>query len=179
MLSDKEMFARMKNGWRMGKPDGTVCGNGSTMANTAKIRQWLPQIAEDYGLQSICDAGAGDLHWIRRVKWHVKVRYFDLIPRNLNVEPIDITRQALPKCDAILCRTVLNHLDEPRILMALDLFRQSSQYLIATNFTPPFQNKTRQFVRLDLRGEPYNLGDPLESCQDSCEPNQWLSLWRI
>ena len=39
MLTDKAMRKRMR-GWSSGLRDGTVCGAGSTMANTAVIRGW-------------------------------------------------------------------------------------------------------------------------------------------
>ena len=67
MLTDEQMYERMQKGWRGGLHDGTVCGVGSTMGNTGNVRRWLPQIAEDYGIRFIADAGAGDRHWIRMI----------------------------------------------------------------------------------------------------------------
>jgi hypothetical protein len=180
MLSDADMYARMANGWRMGQSDGTICGNGSTLVNTANIRRWLPEITRTLGVESVCDAGAGDLHWISRLQWDVGYRAFDLIPRKPSVETIDITRYALPKCDAILCRMVLNHLDEPRILRALQLFQQSARYLIATQFDgDDLPQRSPQFTRLDLRREPYRLGEPLASVQDGAEEICRLAVWSL
>lgn len=182
MLSDADMHERMAKGWRMGLPDGTVCGNGSTMANTANVRAWLPQIVDEYDFTTINDAGAGDLHWVRKVQWGRPIAYraFDLIPRVASVAALDITRDVMPPCDAILCRMVLNHLDEPRILLALELFRCSARYLIATQFDGEnLPKRSPQFTRLDLRGEPYGLGKPLDSVQDAIEPACSLALWRL
>ena len=180
MLSDEDMYQRMSKGWRMGMDDGTMCGNGSTLANTKNIRSWLPKICGQYGITRINDAGAGDLHWVRKINWLVAYRAFDLIPWRENVTKLDFTREVMPPCDAILCRMVLNHLDEERILMALELFRKSGKYLIATQFNgDELPQRSPQFTRLDLRATPYNLGKPLSSVQDASEAICSLALWKL
>lgn len=181
MLSDKDMRERMKKGWQGGKPDGTVCGQGSTMANTAIIRGWLPTIVDKYEIKKICDAGAGDMHWIKHVKWDVDYKPYDLIPRSDEVKKIDITRRMLPKCDAILCRMVLNHLwgdndDCTRVTMALEKFKKSARYLIATHFVHGGVQRVPQFARLDLTQW---LGQPIEQCRDGHEPNCRLAIWEL
>lgn len=179
MLTDAEMYERMEKGWRMGKPE-TVCGNGSTLACTENIRVWLPRLVIRHEIYSVCDAGAGDQFWISHMKWPVHYSGYDLIPRNPNVRQIDITREALPKCDAILCRMVLNHLDAPRILMALELFRKSSHWLIATQFNgEDLPKRSAQFSRLDLRKTPYNLGEPVDAEHDGSEDYCSLALFRL
>jgi len=99
---------------------------------------------------------------------------FDLIPRSHDVIKLDITREVLPKCDAILCRMVLNHLDGDRTVMAINLFRQSAKYLIATHFVGDKKNRTRQFTRLDLCRY---FGEPLEMSRDGYEQDCRLALW--
>ena len=179
MLSDEEMFDRMKNGWRAGIPDGTICGNGSTMQNTANIRRWLPKIISQYEIKRLCDAGAGDMHWIKSVSLGCDYFPFDLIPRNESIKQIDITKKRLPKCDAILCRMVLNHLDEERILMALAQFKKASPYLIATQFNgEDLPQRSPQFTRLDLRKPPYNL-EVLNSIQDGSEQICSLAVFKL
>jgi len=180
MLTEKEMHDRMVNGWRAGIPDGTICGNGSTMANTANIRKWLPSIVSQHGIMSLCDAGAGDMHWIKTIDLGCKYKPFDLIPRDPSIKQIDITAKPLPKCDAILCRMVLNHLDEPRILLALAHFKKSAPYLIATQFNgEDLPQRSPQFTRLDLRKSPYNLGEPLACIQDGSEKICTLAMWEL
>lgn len=180
MLSDQEMHDRMHKGWRAGIPDGTICGNGSTLSNTKKIREWLPILVKRLGIKSVCDAGAGDMHWISRMQWDVNYRPFDLIPRKPEIQKIDITTQALPECDAVLCRMVLNHLDPERIQMALGQFRKSALYLIATQFNgEDLPKRSPQFTRLDLRHAPYDLGEPIESIQDGSEDICGLAVWEL
>lgn len=178
MLSDEDMRARMVNGWRMGRPF-TDCGNGSTLENTANIRAWLPKLVAQYDIVTLNDAGAGDMAWWPYIEWATEIDYrpFDLIPRLPVVTAIDITRDLLPASDAILCRMVLNHLDVDRVSMALDLFRQTSIYLIATQFNgEDLPQRSPQFTRLDLRER---LGNPVESVQDGSEAVCSLALWAL
>ena len=175
MLSDEAMYERMQKGWRGGLSDGTVCGNSSTLENTRGAREWLPRMVEKYEIKTVCDAGAGDLHWIRKVAWDVDYFPFDLIPRHKAVVKFDITAEVLPPCDLILCRAVLNHLDTERVRNAIELFRMSGRYLVATQFSGVTKNAV-EFCRLDLR--PL-LDSPLESIPDTCGEQSELALWKL
>jgi hypothetical protein len=178
MLSDEAMHERMVNGWRMGRPF-TVCGNGSTLDNTANIREWLPKVVNQHGITTLNDAGAGDMAWWPYIQWSTPLIYrpYDLIPRREIVQQIDITTQAMEPADAILCRMVLNHLDHERVAMALDQFRLSATYLIATQFDgESLDQRSPQFMRLDLRNW---LGFPIDKMQDGVESNCYLALWRL
>lgn len=178
MLSAEDMHRRMVNGWRMGQPF-TACGNGSTLENTANVRAWLPDIAARYGIVSINDAGAGDMAWWPHIQWRTTVVYhpYDLIPRRDHVQQIDITTEKMREADAILCRMVLNHLDRERVTMALDLFKGSAEYLIATQFNgEDLPQRSPQFTRLDLRDW---LGNPIESVQDGAEAACSLAMWKL
>lgn len=178
MLTDKMMRHRMESGWRAGRPF-TACGNGSLPEHTENIRTWLPGLCERLAIRSINDAGAGDLQWSVGIDWDVDYLPFDLIPRDPRVLECDITRQVMPRADAILCRMVLNHLaDDPRrISTALQNFEESgARYLIATQFDPPFDNRTRQFQRLDLTER---LGPYIDFAKDGNEPNCKLAVWEL
>lgn len=179
------MRKRMEKGWIGGtighqgrRGDATVCGCSSTLASTEAVRDWLPGLMVRHGILTVCDAGAGDLHWISRVCWDVDYKAFDLIPRAPGVVEVDVTTEALPPCDLILCRAVINHLCETRAVMALNQFRKSGRYLLATQFSdiPPV---AVGFVRYDLRKPPFGLGEPLESIPDTCAAGCELSLWRL
>lgn len=168
------MHDRMARGWRAGWPF-TVCGNGSLPDATASIRDWLPKVCGRRGIVTVCDAGAGDLQWMAGMAWDVAYQPFDLIPRHPLVRPLDITRDPLPTCDAIICRMVLNHLDKERVAMALALFRKSARYLFATQFNgEDLPQRSPQFMRLDLRRW---LGEPLEAVRDGREESCRLALW--
>ena len=162
----------MRNGWRAGLPY-TVCGNGTLPKHSRNVgpalRRWILQ----YGIRSVCDAGAGDKRLVPDVE---EYRAFDLFPRRPDVEEWDITTQALPVCDLIVCRMVLNHLQE-RLAQTIPLLRQSGKYLVATQFDGEnLPQRSPQFKRLDLREW---LGDPLDAVPDGHEPECRLALWRL
>jgi hypothetical protein len=178
--SDAALEQRMANGWTGGLPY-TPCGNGTLPVHTANAKRWLPHIIEKYQFNTIVDAGAGDLTWIRDALDGSDVIYwpFDLVPRAANIEKADIARDRLPNCDVILCRHVLIHLDPERIQKALSLFRQAAPYLIASQYDV-FQDfdPDKQYNRTNL-AVTYGLGKPLESVQDGKEPACSLALWKI
>lgn len=178
MLSDAEMHERMKHGWRMGRPF-TDCGNGSTLEATANIRGWLPGVVARYGIRTLNDAGAGDMAWWPHITWASPLERvpFDLIPRRADVQKIDITTEVMPPADAILCRMVLNHLDHARVSMAIERFRLSARYLIATQYSGAnLPERSPQFFRLDLTKW---LGEPLEQVADSNDDWCRLAIWRL
>ena len=175
MLSDDEMRTRMEKGWRAGKPF-TVCGNGSLPGATSNVRRVLPIWCAKYGFRVVNDAGAGDMFWCAGMRWPVEYRPFDLIPRSLLVTRLDITSETMPAADLILCRMVLNHLDAPRVTMALERFRASAPCLAATQFDGPQPQRSPQFKRLDLRDW---LGEPFDETPDGTEGDCRLALWRL
>lgn len=174
---DLDQVAVMARGWTRGKPE-TCCGPGSKMELTDKVREILPVWLERYQIKHLVDAGAGDLNWIKTVPMEgVHYQPFDIVIRNTAVNPIDITVQKLPKCDAILCRHVLNHLTVEQALAALALMKQVTNYLILTTSMTVTEKPLPfgQFRAYDLRGEPFSLGEPLELVED-CK-GTWLGIW--
>lgn len=176
MLSDAEMRRRMEKGWRGGMEEKTPCGQSSMRKWTLSIRRWLPEVVKNYSIESINDAGAGDMHWIKRVDWDVDYRPFDLFPRCHSVTEIDISKEVMPPADAILCRMVLNHLCDTRVKMALANFKESAGFLIATHFVGDLRGNNREFTRLDLTKW---LGEPLEMVEDGHEKGCRLALWDL
>jgi hypothetical protein len=139
-----------------------------------------------YGIRSVCDAGAGDLHWVRHVQWNVPYIPVDLIPRHESVREIDITRELIPQSDLILCRFVLQHLVLSSVLSALDLFKTSgARYLAFTQYNGNTLPKGCEnwhpmgvYNQWDFRHAPFSLGEPLASVADAI-PDCYLSLWRV
>lgn len=175
-ISDEELLRMMQRGWRGGKGEKTDCGRSSMMEYTKNIRAWLPMVCTDYGIATVNDAGAGDLHWMQHMHWNVDYNAYDLVPRHSYVKQWNILEQPLPPSDAILCRMVLNHFDKGRVAVAIENFRLSAKYLIATHFVGDNINCNREFTRLDLTQW---LGKPLETCRDGHEDNCRLALWSL
>jgi hypothetical protein len=165
-LSDSELLAKVMKGWRC---DETPCGTGSALASTALLRSHLTRITKEYDIDSVADAGAGDLHWIPFVRWDVDYRPFDLYPRHIGVTKFDITKEVLPKSDLILCRHVLNHLSIRMSDAAIRRFRTSrSKYLLMTNC----DNQREYWAQYGL-----SIGDPIKTFSD-CQHWQ-LELYEL
>lgn len=165
-LSDAELMEKVRRGWRC---DETPCGTGSTMENSRLVRSHLGRLAKRLELDSVADAGAGDLHWIPFVRWDVEYRPFDLYPRHPGVVKLDITKETLPKSDLILCRHVLNHLSIRMSEQALEKFRESgSRFLLMTNC----DNQRDYWREFGL-----SIGEPIETLKD-CQ-HWWLELYEL
>lgn len=132
VIGDRRRFAR---GWTGGLPE-TPCGYGSRVDQTEAQRQWLPEIASRYAVRTVCDVGAGDLNWMRRMRWPAGVSYeaLDLVPRHPSVRAFDLTREVPPAADLLLCLWVLNHMPLPDCRAALANLRASgSRYVVLTD----------------------------------------------
>ena len=179
-MTEKKMRTRMMNGWK--GSDDTVCGKGSTLANTEALRVYLPDVIERYAIRSICDAGAGDRYWIKHASLDgIDYKAFDLVPRDETVVELDISTQPLPSCDLILCRQVLNHLDPFRVQDALTLFEKSGKYLLATTHDNKKLARYCDYSRWDLACAPFWLGEPLERIRDATatESDCFIALWKL
>jgi len=122
---------KVVKGWRSTE---TPCGAGSELRNTTNVRSSLLEIVKKYKVKTVVDAGAGDLNWMKHMKWDVQYQGYDLYPRHESVIQFDLTKETLPKSDLILCRHVLNHLSPDYAQKCIDNFSKSeSKYLAVTN----------------------------------------------
>lgn len=173
--TDEEILDGCRRGWRSGLAHGTECGLGSSWESTENIRWWLPEIAEKYDFKIVCDAGAGDLHWMKLVRWSVVYLPFDLVPRHHQVAELDILKEVLPPCDAILCRMVLNHFGQERTNQAIELFKQSgAKYLIANRYDNDGIDEPRPFRCVEIP-----LGEPLSEVPDGPDEGCYLALYEL
>lgn len=178
--SEDDFLRGMKSGW-CGGGDETKCGSGSRLEQTVEVRERLPALVDQYDVGSICDAGAGDLNWIRHIKWPYSMssyHAFDLFPRHPDVRALDIRKEQLPTCDLILCRLVLNHMQAEDVVEALALFRKSARLLLATQ--DDGEHRLESFASYNdwnLTSEPFSLGEPLERIPDT--KGRSLALWKL
>jgi len=129
------------------KTDETLCGQGSTMVHTVKMRKHLPEIIETYNIRSMLDIGCGDWNWMRYVPIECQYTGIELIDelyaqavqhtaQNRTFLNVDVFEHDLPKVDLVLCRDVLVHLP---LAMCVDLIKRlKTKYLLATTF--PHEN---------------------------------------
>jgi SAM-dependent methyltransferase len=183
--------------------EASSSGLGSEMDATAVLRAELPRLLEKLAVASLLDAPCGDAGWINRVDLGVRVTGVDIVPAlidrlqgraaageiNGEYHLADITRDALPRCDAILCRDCLVHLSFANIERAVANFRASgAAWLIATTFPEWQVNEDCEdgdWRALNFERAPFDWGAPVELVNENCleAGGGWrdksLGVWRL
>lgn len=182
---------------------GSVSGLGSEDIATAAIREALPLLVRRLGVRSLLDAPCGDAGWIGRVKLDADYTGVDIVPslvaaNNRRVAGgelagrflvADITRDALPRADLILCRDCLVHLSFQNIARVTARFHESgAQYLLVTTF-PEWQDncdcEDGDWRALNMTKAPFAWPAPRALIDERCEEGDggWrdksLGLWRL
>ncbi|MBR1172134.1 class I SAM-dependent methyltransferase [Bradyrhizobium sp. DASA03005] len=182
---------------------GSVSGLGSEDLATAAIQDALPPLLQRLGVRSLLDAPCGDAGWIGRVKLDLDYIGIDIVPsliatNNRRVTDgefagrflvADITRDALPRADLILCRDCLVHLSFQNIARATARFRESgAQYLLVTTFPEWDDNhdcEDGDWRALNLEKAPFGWPAPHALIDERCEEggggwrDKSLGLWRL
>ncbi|EFL50812.1 glycosyl transferase family 2 [Solidesulfovibrio fructosivorans JJ]] len=176
-------------------------GEGSSLMQTAKLRQDLPKLFWEFGIKSLLDAPCGDFHWLQHIDLG-QIRYvgIDIVPElieanrtaygdSLHVfDHLNLVSDPLPTVDLILCRDCLVHLTNADVKKALANFKRSgATYLLATTFTSRASNEELCgcWRVLNLEKPPFSLPKPLrliiEECTegDGAYADKSLGLWRL
>lgn len=175
-------------------------GPGSTLAETAPLREALPALLRDLGVRSLLDAPCGDCNWIAHVDLgNIAYSGLDIVPalidanarrfaeRGWQFAVADLTRDPLPAADAILCRDCLIHLSFAYVHEALANFRRSgASWLITTTYrgsAPNHDIPSGSWRPLDLETPPFSLPPPAAAIPDGT-PTQGmgrrsLAAWRL
>lgn len=210
-LADRENFAGLDLAARFERIAQTnlwgaatsVSGLGSEDTATAAIREALPALLQRLGARSLLDAPCGDAGWIGRIKLKVDYTGIDIVPSLIDANNRrasrgelngrfligDITRDALPRADVILCRDCLVHLSFANIARAIAGFHGSgARFLLVTTF-PEWENnedcEDGDWRALNMQKAPFNWPPPRELIDERCEEggggwrDKSLGLWRL
>jgi hypothetical protein len=181
----------------------SASGLGSEIGATVVLRTELPRLFRKLGVTSLLDAPCGDAGWINKADLGVRIAGVDIVPcliESLQARAAageirgeyhlaDITRDCLPRCDAILCRDALVHLSFANIERAVANFQRSGAgWLIATTF-PEWQTnrdcEDGDWRALNFERAPFNWGPPVELLNENCLeagggwPDKSLGVWRL
>lgn len=201
-LNLAQRFRRIHDTNLWGATESTS-GLGSEIDATAALRAELPPLFQKLGITSLLDAPCGDAGWINSADFGVRIVGIDIVPaliENLRARAAngaiggeyhlsDITRDALPRCDAILCRDCLVHLSFANIDRAMANFRRSgATWLITTTF-PDWQAngdcEDGDWRALNMEREPFNWGPPVELINENCTEagggwrDKSIGVWRL
>lgn len=193
-LATQRIFTSIfdNNGWKAWE---TRSGSGSTRQATRVMVPALAELFEALEIQSLVDAGCGDVNWVSdltcRLDWYFGLDIVEHLAvqnsRILGHRPghffkiLDIARDPLPRSDAILCRNVLSHLANSEIVAALRNFSKSgATWLLATMHDGVGQNQDTQtgvWRPVDLTKAPFQLPAPARQIEDG--KGRWLGVWPV
>jgi len=180
----------------------SVSGPGSTRERGADFNGELLDLLRQLGTRVLLDAPCGDFNWIQEVADGVEEYVgVDVVPElvSQNVRhhrrggrsflQADLTRDALPRADVILCRDCLVHFSFADIQKALDNFRRSgATYLLTTTFVEHVENvdiRTGGWRPINLQAPPFDLPEPLSLVDERClhsggiYRDKRLALWAL
>jgi hypothetical protein len=181
----------------------STSGLGSEMEATAVLRTELPRLLKKLGVASLLDAPCGDAGWINHAGLGVRYVGVDIVPSLIErlqaraaageikgeYRLADITRDLLPRCDAILCRDALVHLSFANIERAVANFRASgAAWLIATTFAEWQTNgdcEDGDWRALNFERAPFQWAPPVELLNENCTEagggwrDKSLGVWRL
>jgi 2-polyprenyl-3-methyl-5-hydroxy-6-metoxy-1,4-benzoquinol methylase len=163
----------------------------------------LPALLRRLDVTSLLDAPCGDAGWILRADLGVRIIGVDIVPDLIETlrkraargeiegeyRLADITQDALPRCDAVLCRDCLVHLSFANIERAVQNFRHcGAAFLITTTF-PEWQHnrdcEDGDWRALNFERAPFSWGAPVELINENCleAGSGWrdksLGVWRL
>lgn len=196
----ERVFARIHdtNAWG---DDESVSGRGSTKERGAAFTPELIATLRALGVRSLLDAPCGDFNWIEPVADAVDEYIgMDVVPQLIERNRAqsanarrrfltgDLTRDALPRVDAILSRDCLVHFSFADVHAALRNFRRSgATYLFATTFLGVANEdiRTGGWRVIDLEAKPFALGAPVALIDEHCTHsggiyrNKRIGVWKL
>ncbi len=152
-------------------------GPGSTLSDTAEVRQQLPKLIAKHQIESLLDVPCGDWAWMQTVDLGLQ-RYVgaDIVQtlvdelRTQHGRPgiefarLDVVRDEIPEVDAILCRDLLIHLPNSICLKVLKKFKKSgAAWLLTTTSLGLTENRDviqGRYRPINLCLPPFNLPPP-------------------
>jgi SAM-dependent methyltransferase len=176
----------------------TGSGVGSEVAETPNVRLYLSDILQRLKIRTFLDAPCGDWNWMRLVD----LGGVDYVGADIVAEVIesnrarfarvgirfivaDLTRDALPCADLILCKDCFVHLSFQDIAAVLENFRQSgATWLLVNSCSHPVDNVNkftgRDWRHLNLQRAPFHFPPPVESRpDDDSRPFETIALWPV
>jgi hypothetical protein len=181
----------------------TRSGLGSELAATARLRAVLPSFLARHGVRSLLDVPCGDFGWLSTVDLGVSYIGADIVPSLVEENErryggpsggrrfltLDLTKDALPRADLVLCRDCLVHLSFENVGRALANIRASgAKYMLTTTFLEHDANtdiEDGDWRMLNLERAPFNLPSPIDVLVEDCwegdgaYSDKALGLWIV
>lgn len=171
----------------------TACGGGSTLAATEHLRERLPALLRDLGVQWLVDAPCGDANWISKVDL-TGIGYLGIDYSKENIDAAekrwpekefylrDIVVDALPpSADAMLCRDFHQHMPTAMAVAAIRNFLAVNiNWLLATSHSNEVNEDIAEpggFRPINLMRAPFNFLKPVAQIEDPPGSGRILGAW--
>ncbi|WP_306005622.1 class I SAM-dependent methyltransferase [Aquicoccus porphyridii] len=196
-----EVFSRYYRSNKWGDAESRS-GKGSNLDATLILRERLPALVAELGIESLLDLPCGDYFWMARTDLGV-AQYTggdivaEMIEANraahardgVQFEVIDLIAGPILRHDLIFTRDCLVHLSTAHVKAALANIRASgAEWLLTTTYPGSGTNQeisTGQWRRIDLEAPPFNLPAPVLLLEEGQEdvpgqaPGKMLGLWKV
>jgi len=200
-LGLEERFARIYSTNLWSDPESRS-GVGSTLDSTRVLRAELPKALRQLEARVLLDLPCGDFTWMEQVDLS-GIEYIggDIVPqivqenRRLHAREsrrfmrLDLTRDALPDADVLLCRDCLVHLSYANIRVVLaNIARSTVRFLLMTSFPGRGDNYDvvdGDWRTLDFQAPPFSFPEPrlaiVEDCQEEggSYADKSLLAWKV
>jgi hypothetical protein len=200
-LGLKERFERIYSTNLWSDPESRS-GVGSTLDSTRVLRAELSMALRRLETRVLLDVPCGDFTWMEHVDL-AGIEYIggDIVPsiveanRRLRAREsrrfveLDLTRDALPDADVLLCRDCLVHLSYANIRAVLaSVARSHIRFLLMTSFPGRRDNydvTDGDWRALDFQAPPFSFPEPRLTILEKCEEeggsyaDKSLLAWRV
>lgn len=164
--------------WRMeGRNQESRSGPGSELLYTENLREKLPLMFSQFGINSILDAPCGDMNWMVKVLEECPIEYTggdivsEMIQDNKDKYPeynfleLDVVEDDLPHADLFFCRDLFFHLHNDICLKIIENYLRSEiPYIcLTTNKNILHKSASNMYVNcgefrlIDIFEEPFNF----------------------
>jgi hypothetical protein len=177
-------------------------GVGSNLDATRVLRAELPGALRELGTKVLLDAPCGDFGWMR----YVDLGGIDYIGGDIvaalvadnqrsygsdarRFVQLDLTRDALPDADVLLCRDCLVHLSYANIrAIFANVARSAVRHVLMTSFPGRGDNEDIEdgdWRPLDFGAPPFSFPPPVLTIVEECEEeggsysDKSLCAWRV
>lgn len=177
----------------------SVSGAGSTLESTSAVRKALPELVQEFSVDTFLDLPCGDYNWMKKVDLPVK-KYIGgdivnaLIDDNnskyasdkVSFLALNLLTDKLPVADVLLCRDCLVHLSFQDIEKGIKNVRSGElKYFLTTTFPNVEKNEniiTGRWRKLNLQNPPFNFPEPkvlIEENGRTDSDRKCLALWAV
>jgi hypothetical protein len=164
----------------------TRSGVGSSLDSTRVVRAMLPAALRELETRVLLDAPCGDFTWMEHVDLG-EIEYIggDIVPTIVSENQgrfasasrkfmnLDLTRDALPDADVLLCRDCMVHLSYANIGAVLaNVARSRIRFVLMTSFPERGDNRDvddGDWRPLDFGGPPFGFPTPRLTIVEECD----------